>query len=694
MNKVEIALKKEFIIIGHDSGQDNKRLVSLVNHQLMQMGYMMSEEAFLEMSKMNTLPITNWSKLAIAYYQSFLGNGNHKTLSDLVLDGDLFDTHWSLLSRFWQAQEWEPEHKENYDFEPSKLKVLNFASEKKFLSIFTDLVQVNVPLTAKDFETIEWFVDTYCDDLPMPAAIPLKENLCMLAAKGIPVPVKTGTDVLRIAAYMSDLGSDLILPSKKIKASGWGGRYINNPEYKLHRFRKFSRPEKKHLLGLLEKVVNVGELKTREGRWIKLFNMLNPQDYKTRFPKVYKAAYLLRNQSTNKQLAESSEKNGYARNKKVITWKGKLYRAYKNSFLGGLLMQKERPGEFARALDALLRNNVKHTTDILRAFKESSIKVSNKVLFELITHFKGRSDSGERSVFIPGARKPVVLPMLPPMDIKIIEEIEATIWEVFFEKYKLLPSLGKVWIDENLKKISLPSNMKILDDSLAVVIRGTRTPFGEDIKMINAYSYWTKGTDIDLSMTFLKENGDKTVCSFSRMRPFPGSQHSGDIIPRVDGKYAEYIGIDIKKTLVQNYRYGLMTVHNFNGGSLDSVGCLAGFQEVKELKASKTWLPTNAVASMKLGSPDSTIALILFDFVDREWILVDIDLNQIPMSTGREFIGYIEALAQPPKMSVYTLLRMHADARGCIIDEVEAADTVFKFEDFSVTYQDIVKFML
>ncbi len=695
MNKITIGLGRKMIVIDGDA-QENKRLVSLVNHQLMQLGYMMSEDAFKAMSEADTLTISNWSKTAIAYYQSYLGDGSHKTLSDLVLEGDLFDTHMSLLSRYWKSQEWEPVYKKDYNFEPSKLKVLKYGNEDAFRNIFTSLVQVNTALTAKDFEVIEWFIDNYsAEQLPMPKMIPFKENLCMLAAKNIDVPVKTATDVLRIAAYMSGLGSDLIIPPKKIKENGWSNKLIVNPAYGTNKFRKFKRPEKRYLLSLLNRVANVGEMKTREGRWLRLLNMLNPQDYKKKYPKAYEAAYRLRNQSTKLQLLKSDTKNGFKRNPKVITWKGKLWRAYQKSFLDGLIMQKERPGEFARALDALLRNNPDHIDEILRHFKESAIKVSNKVLFELITHFKKRKVTQERSVFIPGARVPVVLPTLPVMKVDIIQEIEDTIWLVFIEKFKLLPNLGKVWIDEDLKKIPLPTNMKTLDDSKEIVIRGTRSPMGEDVIMINGYIYWTAGIDLDLSMTFLNpENGSNKVCSFRNKTPMSGVQHSGDIIPRMPGTYAEYIGVNIKGVLAQGFRYGLLTVKNFAGGSLNDVGAIVGFQEVNVLELSKTWLPTNAIASTKLGSTASVTALVLFDFQENEWILVDIDLKKIPVADGTEFVNYIETLAIPPKMSVYSLLEMHVNARGEKVSKPVDAETLFKFEDYSTSYEDIIKFML
>lgn len=695
MNKIEIGLRKNLVVCDTNYEVDNRRLVALVNHQLMQMGYMLSDIAFMKMSRMDTLDITNWSKIAIDYYKSYIGDASFKTLSELVLDGDLFDTHMSLLSRFWEAQEWEPTNRDVYGYEPKDCKILNWVDEKNFQNIYTGFLQVTTPLTEKDFEIIEWFVDNY-KELPIPDSIPLKENLCMLAAKRIPVPVKTSTDVLRIIAYMSGLGTDLILPPKRVKESAWSGKMIPNPEYINAKFRKFSRPEKRYLLGLLDKVANVAEIKTREGRWLKAFNALNPQDYQKDYPKAFRAAYLLRNQSTNKQLSKSAEKNGFKRNARIITWEGKLNRAYKESFLDGLKVHKERAGMFARSLDALLRNNPKYTSEILTSFKDVAVKISNKVLFELMTHFENRTQTNSRTVFIPGARKPVALPTLPPMDIDLIDEVKDTIWAVLFEKFKELEDLGKVWIDEKLKDIPLPTNMKTLEDSLDIIIRGTRTPFDKDVKMVNAYMYWTMGVDIDLSMRFISEKSDlsPTVCNFISYNPLKGVHHSGDIIPHRPGKYAEYIGVDIDKVVEQGYRFGLMTVEVFRGTNLAEAGAIAGFQEVDVIKGSETWLPTNAMFSTKFKSKTEYTACILFDFLERDWILVDVDLRGIPVEQAKPLSDYIKSLALPPAVSVYDLLKMHADARGGLVAEIEDADIIYDFKDFSTSYEKITKFML
>lgn len=53
-------------------------------------------------------------------------------------------------------------------------------------------------MTEQDKETVAWLIDTYGGQRTLPKVIPFKETLCILAANGLEVPVKTLTDVLRV----------------------------------------------------------------------------------------------------------------------------------------------------------------------------------------------------------------------------------------------------------------------------------------------------------------------------------------------------------------------------------------------------------------------------------------------------------------------------------------------------------------
>jgi len=608
-----------------------------------------------------------------------MGSSKAKELKELTAAGELgMSIHTSLHSFFdliW-AGETSDELQEAYEY--VKFKKLKSISNKQFKGIFTNLIKINVPLTQEDFNVVDWFANEYGKDNIMPATIPLKENLCRVAALGLEVPVKTPTDVLRIAFYMSTGKSDLLLEPAKVKASGWSPKLTDNPDKKKTYFKKFKRFERRYLLNLIDKVANRSEMVLRRGMWINLGNILHPGEYKGKYPKAFEAFDALRN-------------------KKVMSWYGKVDAQFSKDFATGLAVLSERPGEFARRLDALLRNNPLKETQILLVFKKIGSKISSKVLWELYTHFQERAEQRSRSVWIKGARRPTPLPTLATMSEPLIDEIQSVIWKVFFDKFAVLDPLGSVYIDEDLGKIPLPTNMSTLSEGLIVATRGTRLPLTVEKKVLRAYIHWTAGVDLDLSMVFVGcRKGKSTsyatsVCSYSNTKPFPQVSHSGDIIPRRLGNYAEYIDVNLKDI---PYKYGLLTVQNFSGGDLKSAGAVVGFMERDTQKGNNsTWLPKTITNSVKMNSRGSNVNLIVIDFETQEWILID-ESQDGAYAQSSDIAAYIKGLSELPAVSAYDILKLHAEARGKQVLAVEDADVIFSFSDFSTSYEQVAAYML
>jgi len=385
------------------------------------------------------------------------------------------------------------------------------------------------------------------------------------------------------------------------------------------------------------------------------------------------------------------------RNEKVTSWYGYVDAQFEKSFVDGISALSKRPGEFARRLDSLLRNNKKESGLILSTFEKIGSKVSPKVLWELYTHFENRADeNSDRKVWIKGARKPTPLPKLEPMNDNLIGSIQNTIFKILSDNFAQLDKLGKVYIDEELKKIPAPTNMRTLQESTQVVIRGSRMPLTADKKVLRAYIHWTAGIDLDLSMSFIgnkDKNGTdfKHVCAYTNTNPHPTIKHSGDVIPSVKGKWAEYIDIDINEA---PYKYGLMTVRNFDGSSLDDVGAVIGFMERDNKTSSKKWSPETVANSFKVSSKGSNVNLIIIDFTTMEWVLVDEDSDGIPVEFSNNINKYVKQLAELPKVSAYDILTMHANARGSVVENKEDAETVFNFDDFSTSYETLAAYML
>ena len=179
-----------------------------------------------------------------------------------------------------------------------------------------------------DKAIVAWFVEHYGDDLLrlLPPEIPQKETLALLAGcllkRSEPTyllpHLKTATDVLRVAVVMSGGDVSLATPTK---------------------FRKFSRRERRFLLASPGGCGEITEDMLRwQGYWVRLGEILHPFEYKDRYPKVYEAFDVLRN------------------DRPFATFNSKVEAGLTGGDLGPVIgLLRQRPGVFARRLDHLLR---------------------------------------------------------------------------------------------------------------------------------------------------------------------------------------------------------------------------------------------------------------------------------------------------------------------------------------------------
>jgi len=536
-------------------------------------------------------------------------------------------------------------------------------------------------------EVIKWFVSSG-QTLFFPPVIPFKENLCTLAGMGLDVPVKTTTDVLRICVGLS--GGDVSLPAvpKKILTSKTrvGRRYelqkVANPERDKFKFKKFNRTERRYLLGLLNKTnCDVREMKLKAQRWIRLGEILHPGEYSSIYPKAARAFDLIRET-------------------KVVSWYGEVEAAFKRSYVEGLTKLSERPGEFVRRLDLLIRkNNVVLRNQTLEAFHKIALGVSNKVLFEVFTHFEGRSiKTTNRSIFIKGARKKIALPNLPALAPDLIQNVQDTIFSALKEKFALLEPLGDCWIDPELKKIPLPTNMRSLSESLVPIIRGQRIPIGGDKNILRPFIHWydqNGNEDLDLH-GFLLGSGNSASFGYNGIHSSSIGCYSGDVRHR-RGACAEYVDINIKKALAAGYKYFVMVVHNFTERPLSTLkDCVVGTQERKVANANSHWLPDTITNCLKPTSEASFALIGAYDFETREYIHIDLDWGTFSGYVGKgdskKLFKAIEPFIKLPVFSVYNLLQWHCEARGRLVSQ-ETATTHYLYEDFGSSYVETMKFM-
>lgn len=681
MTKNIIALLKGFVTPPND-GMDNRIAVSTVQAHLMQYGYMLDEQAFMEMSKADLSWIQTFNNEVVQFVKEKKGGKLnyqplYKNFPQEVMSKTDYELFWNAVRHYWTNGAWEPSthtYEREIKFEKVKYTILKYADDATFNNIFTSLVAINTSLTPQDLEAVKWFVNSGIE-LVFPAQIPFKENLMTLAAMGIPgLPIKTPTDVLRIAAHLS--GGDISLPAvppAKIKMNRWSSAKSLNPERAKFQFKKFKRAERKYLLALLEQThCNPSEMVLKDQRWIRLGEILHPGEYKAQYPKAFEAF---------KKIREGN----------VTSWYGQVEKAFKTSFDVGLAKLSERPGEFARRLDYLVRKNPSRIESIMQTWQNCIEGTSNKVLFEQYTHFENRREAkNNRSIFVKGARRPISLPSLPAIKPEIIETIHANIFSGLRNKFSKLEPLGNCWIDEELKKIPLPTNMRSMDFTLKPTIRGQRTPFGNpDTKVVRAFYHWFDkhgALDPDLSATFVGDKKHSTL-SYSGLR-VGKSCHSGDIIAR-RGACAEYVDIDIADALACGYKYVLIDVRNYRGGSLKEMQGVFGTMEREFPESGTTWLPETVANCQESNSSASVTLMSIIDLRTKEYIFLDIDSTGPTFARGdvSSILKSIEKYAEPPKVSVYDLVLMHVEGRGRQVNLDNNVDTYFKAEDFMHSYE-------
>ncbi len=681
---------------------DNPRLIATIQANILRYGYMFDKEVIDELSFAPFDYLFELNESIVNHIKSVIGDDRnyqpiYKNFPREVMEMSDCEFFINAILHYMTNGDFVPESVEQlrpYKLEKgAKYTILKLARAKEFNNIFTTLCGINTSLTPQDKSIVEWFINSGIE-LKLPNEIPFKETLCMLVASGVKgVNIKSVTDILRVAVYMS--GGDVSLPAvpKEQKKRG-EYKYANishtgmtswfqtsaQPTRDAFKFKNFTRAERRTLLEMFENNnLDISDMATHRERWLRLGEKIHPGEFAKRYPKAFDAFNKLRNG-------------------KIETWNAKLEKARKESLVKQISILRQKPGEFARKLDSLVRKNINKYKYILGEFQSVADKISNKVLFELANHFEKRSDkSANRSVMIKGKRSRKTLPTLNPLPIFVVEDLTLLIYDVLYNKFKKEDGLGKCWIDPELKKIPLPSNMRDMSASTRPMVRGTRFPFGnKDTKVIRAYVHWfdERGNiDIDLSATFVGDDKRANI-SYHNKQVGRYSVHSGDVRHR-RGACAEYIDIDIADVVSMGYKYCLVDVRNYNGGSLKSMKPSFGFMEREFPEANPIWVPETISSAYVLTSEKSNTYVCVLDLETREYIVLDVDSDGATWASGdsRNIMDAITQFITPPKFSLYDLLRLHVSARGIQVVNKEDAEKIFEFNDFLESYEKTAQYM-
>lgn len=688
--------------------EPNSTYAYTVQAELMQFGVMLDERSLSCLMLQTCEGIIRYHNEVIPYLKYIKGDGDYRPLYDgfpqQVMEMSDMELFANAIRHYASHGQWVPNsytQAKPTAFEHPNYKMLRPCSEGEFNRIFTDILSVNQSITPMDKEVVKWFLkNVHWETLKplFPKEIPFKENLCcLLSTDGVLFLDFTYTDILRTATYMS--GGDVSIAENT-------RFHLGNKQRKwiMKMLEAKTRESGKVGQAFLD---SLEDLKKHRNKWLALFNHIHAESKRFRTPEYENAQRVV-------EILRFHEKN-------IKTWNAKVENTWLSTHRYELLQQ--RPGEFARRLNRLLSGciinkylpwNGKKVNQVLGQFATVANKISNKVLFELYTYFEGRrEDQKQRTVFIKGARKPVKLEPLEKLPKGIVDKVQAVILEAVKSKFAAWPQMGKVIIDEHLKNIPLPTNMRSISETDKPVVRGTRMPINVDhTKVVRFYVHWKDASgheDLDLSATFLGM-GLKTHVSWNTnynlvmknirtgkvMNDMHVAVHSGDVRHR-KGDCAEYIDIDIKNALRCGFRYVLVDVRNYNGRSMKSVNPAFGYMEREHPEANKTWVPSTVAASWRLQSEAMACLAVMIDLETMEYIPLDIDSHSITATGDADAIlTAMQMYMEPPKLSVHDLVMWHVAARGGeVVTEAGEDEEVqhFRFEDFAGSYIETLKLM-
>jgi hypothetical protein len=465
--------------------------------------------------------------------------------------------------------------------------------------------------------------------------------------------MKTATDILRVAAALSDGDVSLAEPTK---------------------FANLRRHHRVAFLSQLDRFPNREEdMRRWKNRWIRLGERLHPGDYARRFPNAFAGFDSLRNNKPS--VSFNSELEGGLAEGRIDS---------------AVTLLASRPGELARRLDHLVRKS-KAPEAIVEVFQRKAGDVSTGVLLQVMAHFQARGLPQDLRTFFPKGQVASVY-ALPDQREPVLDEVSSAITAIceanLIKRFAKLPPLGRAYLDPELRNYLIPFSQRSAAKSLRTLVRGSRLPLPAG-NALRFFIWWRNGssrTDIDLSAA-LFDNSLKFVddVAYYNLKNFSGC-HSGDIVNAPQGA-AEFIDLDIEKTKAHGVRYVVMSINSFTMQPYcDLPECFAGWMSRQHPNSGEIFEPRTVVDKVDVASNSKACLPAIFDLEARQVVWADIALRTRPrFNNVRNNLSGVSlmmrALLSLQKPTLHSLFGLHIKARGHLVANEAEADTIFSVRE-------------
>ena len=650
----------------------NENLAVTLSADMMRLGFIPSKDLYETLERAPTDVLETVYNELIPALKSLKGTDvsykpMYPNFPTQVMEADYIELFVNAICHYWSLGQWSPDYEtlpREFAFEDVKFREIGVICDDQFDEIFGQLVGTNESLSELDKKVMAWFMDR--GNISFSGKIPFKENLCFIAGyllkkgKDITKFIDTATDVLRIAVALSD--GDISLADNT-------------------KFKSMPRKTRRLLVAALESVALEEDIHRHRGKWVKLFHSLHIGEL------------------GSKRLVAIADK--VRNNKKITTFNGQVEAAIaRKDVTAAVELLVNRPGEYARRIDHLLRIAPRKQSTIVFNFLAVADKVNTRVLLQLLGNLKIRGEARDKTIVFPKGqvgKAQIVRKDVPALGKLALKELKAGLEKELVSRFGALDSLGKVWIDPDLDACPLPTAMRSASEGTRQVGRGTRLPFGDDKSTLRFFIYWV-GQDIDLSATLHDENFNMIEeISYTHLRSsLYESCHSGDIVQAPRGA-SEFIDITIDGAVKAGARYVAMSVYVFSGPTFaEHKKVYAGWMTRSKPKSNEIYDPKTVEQKIDLTSETKVSIPVVFDLVERKAIWTDLSKRPQYGSWGNNLhsnraglTDILEAIVDKSnKVSLYELFSLHTAARGELVENKEDADIVFSMYE-GVTPYDI-----
>lgn len=675
--------------VEHEAGRAEKAMAVSIVKNVESLGFTFDKELFENLLTYPKNEIEMFYTDFIAKLKPLVGadkeyNPMYPNFPRQVAEASDAELFINAILHYWTFGEWMPEYEKDERmplFDETKLTVLTVGNTNDILDIFKNLVSSKTNLSAQDKADIEEIIATYSNFYDyLPDEIPLKENVALIGklilnkaaiknATAIQKYYKTATDILRLVTALSDGDISLATDTK---------------------YRSLRRCERRMVMDLLAGCGNILEDMYRyQYQWIRIGEIIHPFEFTAkRYKSVNDAFNNLRNE------------------KKPLFVPGKVQAAINvKDMQTAAILLKDRPGDFARQLDKLLRD-ASNKNYVVNCFREVADKVSVPVLLQVRQHFKDRNNGNPIRVFFPKgnlARAISIPNELPAVDDKICKAVVKICDNAIIEQFKSKDFMGNVYIDESMRNFLVPFNQRSASTGSKNLVRGSRVGLNENAEAVRAFIWWTNTdksrntysdgrVDIDLSAAIYDENWNYVEhISYTRLRSGKmKAYHSGDITNggSVNGKgVAEFIDINVD-AVAQSGRYVAFQVYSFTGQKFSELpNCRFGWMEREDVNSGEIFEPSTVDMSIDVNAEGVTAIPVIFDCKTKEFIWCDMNLamsqnryscwgNNLE-SNLRGVTAVCYAMTHLSKPNLYSLIAFNAMARGMMVDNRNDADIIF-----------------